>query len=126
MTKEELIETISGMTVLELSELVKALEEKFGVSAAPVMAAGFAPAGAGAAPAEAAEERTQFDLELSDVGPQKIQVIKVVREFTTLGLKEAKELVESAPKIFKTGVTKEEAQKIVDRFKEFEAKVTIK
>jgi large subunit ribosomal protein L7/L12 len=108
MTKEEMIEVIKNMTVLELSELVKALEEEFGVSAVPVAAAA-APAAAGAAPAAEEEEKTEFNVILKDIGANKINVIKAVREVTTLGLKEAKELVESAPKAVKEGVTKEEA-----------------
>jgi large subunit ribosomal protein L7/L12 len=127
MTKDELIEAISSMSVLELSELVKSLEDKFGVSAAPAMAMMAAmPAGGGAAAAPAAEEKTAFDMELTDVGANKIQVIKVVREFTTLGLKEAKDMVDAAPKVFKEGVTKEEAEKIIEKFKEVGAKVTMK
>jgi large subunit ribosomal protein L7/L12 len=108
MTKEEMIEAIKNMTVLELSELVKALEEEFGVSAVPVAAVA-APAGVGAAPAAEEEEKTEFNVILKDIGANKINVIKAVREVTTLGLKEAKELVESAPKAVKEGVTKEEA-----------------
>jgi large subunit ribosomal protein L7/L12 len=108
MTKEEMIEVIKNMTVLELSELVKALEEEFGVSAVPVAAVA-APAGVGAAPAAEEEEKTEFNVILKDIGANKINVIKAVREVTTLGLKEAKELVESAPKAVKEGVTKEEA-----------------
>ncbi len=113
MTKDELLTAIKEMSVLELSELVKALEEEFGVSAAPPMMAampGMAVAAAGA-PAEAAveEEQTEFDVILKDVGAKKIQVIKVVRQFTNLGLKEAKELVDSAPAEVLKGVSKEEA-----------------
>ena len=113
MTKDEMLAAIKGMTVLELSELVKALEEEFGVSAAPPMMAampGMGVAAAGA-PAEAVveEEQTEFDVILKDVGAKKIQVIKVVRQFTNLGLKEAKELVDSAPAEVLKAVTKEEA-----------------
>ncbi len=127
MTKDELIEAISSMSVLELSELVKSLEDKFGVSAAPAMAMMAAmPVAGGAAAAPAAEEKTAFDMELTDVGANKIQVIKVVREFTTLGLKEAKDLVDAAPKVFKEGVSKEEAEKIIEKFKEVGAKVSMK
>lgn len=112
MTKDEMIAAIKGMTVLELAELVKALEAEFGISAAPVAVAGPAVAGApaaGGAGAPAAEEQTAFTVTLKEVGPNKINVIKAVREVTTLGLKEAKELVEGAPKVVKEGVSKEEA-----------------
>ena len=105
MTKEEMIEAIKNMTVIELADLVKALEEEFGVSATPVVTA--APVAAIAAPE--AEEKTDFSVILKDIGANKINVIKVVREVTTLGLKEAKELVESAPKPVREGVAKEEA-----------------
>ena len=109
MTKEEMIAAIEKMTVLELAELVKALEEKFGVSAAvPMMAVAAAPAGAAAA--APVEEKTEFDVILKEVGPKKIQVIKVIREITKLGLKEAKDLVESAPAEVQKAVTKEEAE----------------
>ena len=110
MTREELIEAISNMTVLELSELVKELEEKFGVSAAAPVAVAAAPAAAGAAPAE--EEKTSFDVVLTSAGDKKVQVIKAVREITALGLKEAKELVDSAPKPIKEVVSKDEAEQI--------------
>ncbi|HUZ01395.1 MAG TPA: 50S ribosomal protein L7/L12 [Thermomicrobiaceae bacterium] len=121
---DELIGTIEQMTVLELSQLVKALEERFGVSAAaPMMAA--APAGA-AAPAEEVEEQTQFDVILSEIGPNKIQVIKAVRELTSLGLKEAKDLVEAAPKAVKEGVTKEEAEAAKTKLEDAGAKAQIK
>jgi large subunit ribosomal protein L7/L12 len=111
MTKEEMIQAIESMTVLELADLVKALEERFGVSAAAPMAVAAAPAG-GAAPAAAApvEEQTEFDVVLKEVGPNKINVIKAVRELTTLGLKEAKDLVEAAPKTVKEAVAKAEAE----------------
>jgi large subunit ribosomal protein L7/L12 len=115
ITKDDVIEFISNMTVLELSELVKELEDKFGVTAAApvaVAAAGAAPAGGDAAPAE---EKTEFDVILKDIGSQKIKVIKEVRAVTGLGLKEAKELVESAPKPIKEGVSKEEAEKIKEQ-----------
>jgi large subunit ribosomal protein L7/L12 len=109
MTKEEIMTAIEQMTVLELSELVKELEEKFGVSAAaPVMAAGIMPAAA--APAEEAEEKTEWDVELKDFGAKKIQVIKAVRALTDLGLREAKEMVEGAPTVILTGVPKETAE----------------
>ena len=116
---QEIIEAIKGMTVLELNELVTACEEEFGVSAA----AGVMVAGPAAAPEE---EKTEFDVELTDVGAQKIGVIKVVRALTGLGLKEAKELVESAPKVIKEAATKEEADEIKAKLEEAGAKVTLK
>jgi len=123
---EKLMEEIKGMTVLELNQLVKSLEEEFGVSAAaaaPVMVAGAAPAAAGG---EQAEERTEFDVLLNSVGDKKINVIKAVREVTSLGLKEAKELVESAPTKIKEAVSKEEAESIKAKFEEAGAQVEIK
>ena len=124
MTKAEIIEAIKAMNVLELSDLVKELEEVFGVSAAAptaVVAAG------GAAPAaEAVEEKTEFDVILAEVGSEKIKVIKVVREITGLGLKEAKEVVDNAPKAIKEGVDKETAEKLVAAFKEVGATCEIK
>ena len=126
ISKEDVIEFISNMTVLELSELVKELEDKFGVSAAaPVaVAAGGAVAGeGGGAPAE---EQTEFDAILVDFGDQKIKVIKEVRAVTSLGLKEAKDLVESAPKPIKEGVSKDEAEKIKEQVESVGAKVEIK
>jgi large subunit ribosomal protein L7/L12 len=124
MNKEEILEAIKNMTVLELADLVKALEEEFGVSAAAPVAVAAAPAaGAAAAPAE---EKTEFDVILSDVGSEKIKVIKVVREVTNLGLKEAKDLVEGAPKPIKEGVSKDEANQIKAKFEEVGAKVEIK
>lgn len=123
---EELISTIEQMTVLELSELVKALEDRFGVTAAaPVAVAAAADAGAGAAAAEA-EEQTEFDVVLAEIGPNKIQVIKAVRELTSLGLKEAKDMVEAAPKAVKEGVSKEEAEAAKAKLEEAGAKVEIK
>jgi large subunit ribosomal protein L7/L12 len=125
MSKDEMIDAISGMTVLELSELVKALEEKFGVSAAvPMAAAG--PAAGPAAAAAPEEEKTEFDVVLTDIGPNKIQVIKVVRELTGLGLKEAKDLVESAPKAVKEGINKEEAEAARAKLADTGAKVDVK
>ena len=121
MTTQEFIDAIKGMTVLELNDLVKACEEEFGVSAA----AGVVVAAAGAGEA-AAEEKTEFDVELTEVGPNKVKVIKVVREVTGLGLKEAKEAVDSAPKIVKEGASKEEAEEIKAKFEAEGAKVTIK
>ena len=128
MTREELIQAISEMSVLELSELVKELEEKFGVSAAaPAMMmpmAGMPAAGAAAAPAE--EEKTEFDVVLADHGANKISVIKVVREITGLGLKEAKDMVDGAPKTVKEGVAKEEAEEMKKTLEEAGAKVELK
>jgi large subunit ribosomal protein L7/L12 len=127
---EEMIESISSMTVLELSELVKALEDKFGVSAAaPMMAAPMMAAGpaAGGAEAEAApaEEKTEFDVQLTEIGSQKIPVIKEVRAVTGLGLKEAKEKVEGVPTVIKEGVTQEEADKIKEQLEAVGATVEI-
>ena len=121
MTTQEIIEVIKGLSVLELNDLVKACEEEFGVTAAAgvVVAAG---AGAG----EAAEEKTEFDVELTEVGGQKVKVIKVVREITGLGLKEAKAVVDGAPKAIKEAVSKEEAEDIKKQLEEVGAKVTVK
>lgn len=126
VTIQEIVEAIEKMTVLELSELVKAIEDRFGVSAAaPVVAAG--PVAAGApAPAEAAEEKTSFDVILVSAGAKKIPVLKVVREITGLGLKEAKDLVDNAPKPVKEGVSKEEAADIKAKLEEAGAEVEIK
>lgn len=121
MTKEEIIEVIKGLSVLELNELVKACEEEFGVSAAAGVVV--AAAGAGAA---AAEEKTEFDVELTEVGPNKVKVIKVVREATGLGLKEAKDVVDGAPKVLKQGASKEEANDIKAKLEAEGAKVTLK
>jgi large subunit ribosomal protein L7/L12 len=123
LTKDQLIEAIKSMTVLELSEMVKALEEAFGVSAAAPVAA--APA-AGAAPAEAVEEQTQFDVMLTAFGDQKIQVIKVVRALTGLGLKEAKDVVEGVPSAIKEGVSKDEAAEAKTKLEEAGASVEVK
>ena len=120
MTTQEIIEVIKGLSVLELIDLVKACEEEFGVSAA----AGVVVAAAGAG--EAAEEKTEFDVELTEVGPNKVKVIKVVREITGLGLKEAKEAVDSAPKTLKEAVSKEEAEEIKAKLEAEGAKVTVK
>ena len=125
MSIESILDEISNLTVIQLSELLTAFEEKFGVTAAaPVAMAAAAGGGAAAAPAE--EEKDEFDVILTEAGAQKIQVIKVVRELTNLGLKEAKDLVESAPKAIKEGVTKDEAQAIKKKFEEAGAKVEIK
>ena len=122
VTKEDILETIANMSVLEVSELVKAMEEKFGVTAAVAVAAG--PAAAGAA--EAAEEKTSFDVILKEAGAQKLAVVKLVKELTSLGLKEAKELVDSAPKAVKEGVSKEEAEALKKSLEEAGASVEIK
>ena len=121
MTIEELVAEIDKLSVLELNDLVKAVEEKYGVSAAAGVVV--AAAGAGAAPAE---EKTEFDVELTDVGSEKIKVIKVVRDVTGLGLKEAKEAVEGAPKVLKEAVSKAEAEDIQKKFEEVGAKITLK
>ncbi|MBS4197849.1 50S ribosomal protein L7/L12 [Bacillus sp. FJAT-49870] len=121
MTKEQIIEAVKNMTVLELNDLVKAIEEEFGVTAAaPVAVVG------GAAGGEAAAEQTEFDVVLASAGAQKIKVIKVVREITGLGLKEAKELVDNAPKPLKEGVAKEEAEEIKAKLEEVGAGVEVK
>ncbi|CDF58900.1 50S ribosomal protein L7/L12 [Thermobrachium celere] len=122
MTIQEIIQAIENMTVLELNELVKACEEKFGVSAAAPVAV----AGAAAAAAPAAEEKTEFDVILANAGAEKVKVIKVVRELTGLGLKEAKDLVDNAPKTLKEGVSKEEAEQIKAKLAEVGATVEIK
>ncbi len=125
MSVESIITEIEQLNVLELVQLTKSLQEKWGVSAAPVAAA--APAAAAeAAPAVVEEEQTEFDAILSEVGPNKINVIKVVREITGLGLKEAKAVVDEAPKPIKEAVSKEEAEKIAEKMAEVGAKVTIK
>ena len=127
MTQDDLLEAIDKMTVLELSEFIKRFEERYGVTAAAPAAVAAAPAagGDGAAPA-AAEEQTEFSAVLTEVGPNKIPVIKVVRELTALGLKEAKDLVDASPKAVKEGVTKDEADKIKAALEEVGAKVEIK
>ena len=126
MTKDELIAEIKKMTVLELADLVKALETEFGVTAAPVAVASAASASTPAGGAPAAEEKTEFSVILKEIGENKINVIKAVREFTTLGLKEAKDLVESAPKPIKEGVNKDEAAAIKKKLEEAGAKVEVK
>ena len=123
--QNQIIETLEGMTVLELNELVKALEEKWGVSAAAPVAVAGAAAGGGAAAVEE-EEKTEFDVVLTDVGANKIQVIKAVREITSLGLKEAKDLVDAAPKAIKEGVAKEEAEAAKAKLEEAGAKAEVK
>jgi len=122
LTAQELIDAIKELSVLELNDLVKACEEEFGVSAA----AGVVVAAAGAGAAEAAEEKTEFDVELTEVGAEKVKVIKVVREVTGLGLKEAKDVVDGAPKVVKEGASKEEAEDIKKKLEEVGAKVTLK
>jgi large subunit ribosomal protein L7/L12 len=122
----QLIETLEGLTVLELNELVKSLEEKWGVSAAAPVAVGGAVAAGGGAAAAAEEEQTEFDVVLTEIGANKIQVIKAVRELTSLGLKEAKDLVDSAPKAIKEGVAKEEAEAAKAKLEETGAKVEVK
>jgi len=119
-----ILEEIKALTILELADLVKAIEEEFGVSAAPVAVAA-APGAAGDAPAAAAEQ-TEFNVELTEAGASKLNVIKVVREITGLGLKEAKDLVEGAPKILKEGVSKEDAEALKTQLEGAGAKVTIK
>lgn len=123
MSKTELIDAICNLTLLEAAEIVKELEERLGVSAAAPVAAAAAPAAAAAAPVE---EKTSFDVELTAAGTNKIPVIKIVREVTALGLKEAKDLVEGAPQIMKEGVNKEEAEAIKAKFADSGATVTIK
>ena len=128
LSKDDILEAISNMTVLELSDLVKAVEDKFGVTAAAPVAVAAAPAaGAGdGAAAAATEEKTEFDAVLTDVGANKILVIKAVRELTGLGLKEAKDLVDAAPKPVKEGVTKEEAEQVKEKLAEAGAAVEVK
>ena len=118
----QILDLVKGLTILELADLVKALEEEFGVSAAPVAAA--APVAGAAAPV--VEEKTEFDVVLKDAGAQKLAVIKVAREITGLGLKDAKDLVEAAPKTIKEGVSKEEAEKIAEQLKAAGAEVEVK
>ena len=120
LTTAEFIEAIKELSVLELNELVKAWEEEFGVSAAAGVVVAAGPA------AEAAEEKTEFDVELTEVGPNKVKVIKVVREATGLGLKEAKDVVDGAPKVVKAGASKEEAEQIKTALEAEGAKVTLK
>ena len=120
LTAQEMIDASKELSVLELNELVKACEEEFGVSAA----AGVVVAAAG--PAEAAEEKTEFDVELTEVGSEKVKVIKVVREVTGLGLKEAKDVVDGAPKVVKEAASKDEAEAIKKKLEEVGAKVTLK
>ena len=120
MTTQEIIEVIKGLTVLELNDLVKACEEEFGVSAAAGVVVAAGPAAA------AEEEKTEFDVELTEVGPNKVKVIKIVREVTGLGLKEAKEVVDNAPKVLKEQIAKEEADELAKKLEEVGAKATLK
>lgn len=124
LTNEEILDAIASKTVLEISELIKMMEEKFGVTATAAVAVAGPAAGGAAAPA--AEEKTEFDVILKDVGSNKIGVIKVVREVTGLGLKEAKDLVEGAPKAIKEGVAKEEAEELKKKIEASGAKVELK
>jgi large subunit ribosomal protein L7/L12 len=124
LTKEQVVDYLSNLPVIQIAELVKELEGKWGVSAAPVAVAG--GGGGGAAPAAAVEEKTEFDVILADGGANKIQVIKAVREITSLGLKEAKDLVEGAPKPIKEGASKDEADEIKKKLEAAGAKVEVK
>lgn len=123
MNVDQMVDELSSWTIMDVAKLIEALEEKWGVTAAPVAVAG---AAGPAAPAEAAEEQTEFTVELTDVGAKKINVIKAVREVTSLGLADAKNLVESAPKAVKENVSKEEAEEIKKKLEEAGAKVTLK
>jgi len=123
ISREQVVEYLSNLPVMQIAELVKELEDKWGVSAAPVAVAGAVAAGA---PAEAAEEKTEFDVVLAEAGANKINVIKAVREITALGLKEAKDLVESAPKAIKEAVSKEEAEDVKKKLEAAGAKVEVK
>jgi len=125
VTQEQVVDYIKGISVLELSELVKTLEEELGVSAAAAMPVAMAGAAAPGAAAEAAEEKTEFTVMLTEIGAKKINVIKAVREVTSLGLKEAKDLVESAPKAVKEDIPKDEADAIVKKFEEVGAKAEL-
>ena len=125
MNKEDIVEAIKNMSVLEVSELVKELEDVFGVSAAPAVAVAVAPGATDADASEAPEEQTEFKVNLTDIGANKINVIKAVRELTTLGLKEAKELVESAPAVVKEGIGKEESDTAKEKLEGAGAKVEI-
>ena len=126
LTQDDLLEAIDKMTVLELSEFIKRFEDRYGVTAAAPVAAAAAPAASAAAAPEAVEEQTEFSAILTEIGPNKIPVIKVVRELTGLGLKEAKDVVDAFPKPVKEGVTREEAEKIKAALEEQGAKVKIK
>jgi large subunit ribosomal protein L7/L12 len=125
MTKDEVLEAVKGMSVLELAELVKMLEDEFGVSAAAPVAIAVAPSAGAADAAADADEKTEFDVILKEIGPNKINVIKGVREVTTLGLKEAKDLVEAAPQAVKEGISKEDADGVKAKLEEAGAVVVI-
>jgi large subunit ribosomal protein L7/L12 len=124
ITREQVVDYLSNLPVIQIAELVKELETKWGVSAAPVAVAGAAAGGGGGA--AAVEEKTEFDVVLADAGPSKINVIKIVRELTGLGLKEAKDLVEGAPKALKEGIGKDEAADVKKKLEEAGAKVEVK
>ena len=124
ITREQVVDYLSSLSVMDIAALTKELEEKWGVSAAPVAVAGAVAAGDGGAAAE--EEKTEFDIELTAIGEKKINVIKAIREITSLGLKEAKELVEGAPKVVKDGISKEEAEEIKKKLEEAGATATVK
>ncbi len=124
VSKAEILDAIAGMTVLELSEMIKEMEEKFGVSAAAAAVA--APSGGGAAPAAAVEEKTEFDVILAEIGPNKVNVIKAVREITGLGLKEAKDLVDGAPKPVKEAIPKADAEAAKKKLEDAGAKADVK
>jgi large subunit ribosomal protein L7/L12 len=127
ITREQVVDFLSNMPVIQLSDLIKTLEDKWGVKAAPVAVAGLGPAaGAGAVPVAPVEEKTEFNVELKEAGASKISVIKVVREITGLGLKEAKDLVESAPKTVKEAVSKAEAEEMKKKLEDAGAKVELK
>jgi large subunit ribosomal protein L7/L12 len=126
ITREQVVDFLSNMPVIQLAEMIKTLEDKWGVKAAPVAVAAAPGAGGGAAPAAAAEAQTEFTVELKEAGANKINVIKVVREITGLGLKEAKDLVEAAPKPLKEGVAKAEAEEFKKKLEEAGAKVELK
>ncbi|PKB72853.1 MAG: 50S ribosomal protein L7/L12 [SAR202 cluster bacterium Io17-Chloro-G7] len=126
MTKDEIIDAIKGMTVMELADVVKALEDEFGITAAAPVAVAAAPAAGGGEAAEAAEEQTEFEVSIKEIGPNKINVIKAVREVTSLGLREAKELVEAAPTAVKEAIAREEADDIKGKLEEAGAVVEVK
>ena len=126
ITSEQIVDYLSNLPVIQLAGLIKTLEDKWGVKAAPVAVAAGPAAAAGAAPAAAAEEQTEFNVELKEAGANKIAVIKVVREITGLGLKEAKDLVEGAPKVLKEGVSKAESEEFKKKLEEAGAKVEVK
>jgi large subunit ribosomal protein L7/L12 len=123
ITREQVVDYLSSLSVMDIADLTKELEEKWGVSAAPIAVAGGVAADGGG---EAVEEQTEFDVELTSFGDKKINVIKAIREITSLGLKEAKDLVESAPKVVKDAVSKEEAEEVKKRLEEAGATVTVK